>query len=472
MNPGTDAAETMFRMVLQGTEVMIRLTGAGAKNLAALLYRYAQGDKRLKGAINLNKLLKSGDELTIVRIDQKELPEFKSLARKYGVLFSAVRDTRAIDGMCDVFFKKKDYAKVEHVVGKMELTGLSHEREPVFNNPDREYETVIDENGEPQLKKGLQQRSGSDMPNSKSPTRENPVDTPRIVSDIMSGKKDVMTPENWKMYLDVNAAMYAYSQNNQERIFEQAPNASVVLSKTKWRELGRYPQRGAQGINITVPEMIDGKHTGNYIDAKVYDISETYGRDFPRHDVVLKGGSAIMAAEIDRLASSAPVPVEIRDDIATDSYYSPDDRKIYLRSDISDSERYIGLIKETQYASAHQRQGQAYDRANSRFMAESVAYSMAAKYGLDTQEFRFDCIPDAINGLDGKDVSELIEPVALASRNEIQKAEMSLDKYKQKEKPSVVNDLRAHKKGIESGNYKAKEQVVPLSTPPKGRDRG
>jgi hypothetical protein len=204
----------------------------------------------------------------------------------------------------------------------------------------------------------------------------------------------------------------------------------------------------------------------------VYDISETYGRDIPQHDIVLRDGSTAMAAEIDRLMSSAPVPVEIRDDIATDSFYSPDDKKIYLRSDISDSERYIGLIKETQCASAHQQQGQAYDRANSRFIAESVAYSMAAKYGLNTQEFQFDCIPDAINGLDGKDVSELIDPVALASRNEIQKAEKSLDKYKHKEKPSVANDLKTHKKGIESGNYKAKEQVVPLPTPPKGRDRG
>ncbi len=470
MNPGTDAAETMFRLVLQGTEVMIKLTGSGAKNLAALLYRYAQGDKRLKGAINLNKLLKSGDELTIVRIDQKELPEFKTLARKYGVLFSAVRDTRTTDGMCDVFFKKKDYAKVEHVVGKMELTGLSHERESVFNNPKNEYETVIDENGEPQLKKEPQQRSGSDMPNSKSPTRKNPADTPKIVSDIKNGNKDSITPDNWKVYLGVNASMYAYSQNNQDRIFEQAPNASVVLSKTKWRELGRYPQRGAKGIQVTVPEMIDGKHTGNYIDAKVYDISETYGKDIPQHGVVLHDGSTAMASEIDRLRASAPVPVEVRDDIATDSFYSPDDKKIYLRSDITDSERYIGLIKETQYANAHLRQGQTYDRANSRFMAESVAYSMAAKYGLDTQEFRFDCIPDAINGLDGKDVSELIDPVALTSRNELKKAEKNLEPFKQKQRPSVTADLKAHKKGIESGNYKVKE-TIPMPTKPKGRDR-
>ncbi len=471
MNPGTDAAETMFRMMLQGTEVAIRLTGTGAKNLAALLYRYTQGDKRLKGAINLNKLLKSGDELTIVRIDQRELAEFKTLARKYGVLFSAVRDIRAADDMCDVFFKKKDYAKVEHVVGKMELAGLSHEREPVFNNPKNEYETVIDENGEPKLKKERQQRSGSDMPNSKLPTKEK-VDTPKIVSDIRAGKKEAMTPDNWKTFLGINAAMYAYSQTNQERIFEQYPNASVVLSKTKWRELGRYPQQGAQGIYVTAPEMIDGKHTGNYIDAKVYDISETYGRDIPRHDVVLREDGEAMASEIKRLTDTAPVPVEIRDDIATDSFYSPDDRKIYLRSDISNSERYIGLVRETQYANAHLKQGQAYDRANTRFMTESVAYSMAAKYGLDTQEFRFDCIPDAINGLDGKDVSELIDPVALTARNEIKKAEKSLEKYKQKQQSSIVADLKAHKKGIESGTYRAKEPVATLPTPPKGRDRG
>ena len=97
---------------------------------------------------------------------------------------------------------------------------------------------------------------------------------------------------------------------------------------------------------------------------------------------------------------------------------------------------------------------------------------MAVKYGLDTQQFRFDCIPDAINGLDGKDVSELIDPVALTARNEIRNAEKGLEKFKQKQQPSIVADLKAHKKGIESGNYRAKEPSVSLPIPPKGRDRG
>ncbi len=234
MNPSGDLAETLhFSYGTAGTEVMIKLTGLGAKNLAALLYRYSQGDKRLKGAINLNKLLKSGDELTIVRIDQKELAEFKTLAKKYGVLFSAVRDTRSTDGMCDVFFKKKDYAKVEHVVGKMNLTGLSVDKEPTFNNPDKQYDTVINENGEQQLKKEPQQRSGLDMPSSKLQTRKKPADIPRIIHDIKSGNIDAITPENWKQYLVINASMYAYSQGNLDRIFDEYVYDEVTEKRTR-----------------------------------------------------------------------------------------------------------------------------------------------------------------------------------------------------------------------------------------------
>lgn len=471
MNPSGDAADQVLRLTLQGTEFAIKLAGTGAKNLAAILLSMAKGEKQIKGAARLVKLLRSGEELSIIRISQDDLKEFKKLSNKYGVMYSAVRDTRATDGMCDVFFKKKDAAKVEHVMGKMDMTSMNHDREPepIFNNPEKEFETVIDENGEPQLKKEPQQRSDSSMPNAKSQTKSGKADIPKAIKDIKAGKVESLTAANWKIFLAINASMYLYSQSNRDRIFEQAPNASVVMSKTKWRELGRYPQRGAKGINITIPEMKDSKRTGNYIDGKVYDISETYGRNNPQYSVVLKENSQEIKSEIERLKSSAPVPVEINDNIATDSHYSSEDKKIYLRSDISQNEQYIGLIKETQYANAHATQGVSYDRANNIFLAESVAYSMAAKYGLDTQEFRFDCIPDAINGLDGKDVSELINPASIASHNEIKKAEKHLDKFKSKDKPSVTVDLKANKKAIDNGSYKAKP--IPFPTKPKGHDR-
>lgn len=458
MNTSGDAAETAFRLMIEGVEVVVKLTGSGAKNLAAILYRYSQGDKKLKGATNLNALLKSGKELTIVRLNESDLRDFKIQAKKYGILYCAVKDTRADDGYCDLFFKKADYSRVNHVLSRLDYNELKHEKEPIFNRDEKE--TSQDEQGNETLKKEPQQRSGSNMQKSSSTTKNGKkVDVEQVVRDIRNGNKDAMTPENWKAYLAINSQMYSYSQGNKDRIFEQNPSASVVLSKTKWREIGRYPKQDAKGLTITMPEYQNGNRTGNFIDAKVYDLSETYGRDIShsKYAIKLENGSQELKSEIERLRSLAPVPVEIKDDIATDSFYNPEDRKIYIRSDITDSEVYTGIARETVYANAHVKQGDGYDRVKNHLLAESIAYSLAVKYGIDTSEFRFDYMPDEVNGHDGKDLSELINPITQSADREIYKAETNLSKYKPKQKPSIKQELKTHKQAIDNDTYKTKQ---------------
>ena len=83
---------------------------------------------------------------------------------------------------------------------------------------------------------------------------------------------------------------------------------------------------------------------------------------------------------------------------------------------------------------------------------------MAVKYGVDTSDFRFDCIPDPINGLDGKDVGELIDTAISTASAEIKKAESNLEQFKSKENPSVKKDLCAHKQAIERNTYKSGEK--------------
>jgi hypothetical protein len=83
---------------------------------------------------------------------------------------------------------------------------------------------------------------------------------------------------------------------------------------------------------------------------------------------------------------------------------------------------------------------------------------MAYKYGLDTSDFRFDCIPDPINGFDGKDLNELVNPIVAASSNEIKSTEKNLSKFRPEEKlPSVKRELQTHKSAVDTGKYK--EQV-------------
>ena len=57
MNSG-EAAESVVRMSLQGTEVALKVTGEAAKNVAALLYAIYKGRKKTKGKIKLAKMLK------------------------------------------------------------------------------------------------------------------------------------------------------------------------------------------------------------------------------------------------------------------------------------------------------------------------------------------------------------------------------------------------------------------------------
>lgn len=453
-----DATDRAVKLMIDGVEVMVRLTGSGTKNLATALYAYYKGEKKLKGATKLNKLLKSGKELRIFRLDEKDLKDFKIQATKYGILFSAIKDTRADDGFVDIFIKKEDISKVNHVLGRLDYNQLSHEAPT---------EEQAKENDQP--KKDHPQRTSSNM--QKSSSKLEKVDIQQVVKDINKGKVSAMTPDNWRAYLELNTLMYAYSQGNKQRIFEQNPNASVVMSKTKWRELRRYPKQGAKGILITMPEYENGKRTGKYIDAKVYDISETYGRDISKskYSIRLEDGCPEMKSELERLKANAPVPVEVKNNLETDSFYSVGDTKIYIRNDITDSEVYKALCRETQYAKAHVLQGVDYDRVQNRFLAESVAYSMAVKYGVDTSDFRFDCIPDQINGLDGKDVGELINPVIVAATTEIKKAEQNLEKFKSRERPSVKKDLKAHKKAIENDNFKASIQKKTPSIS-KGRE--
>ncbi len=175
--------------------------------------------------------------------------------------------------------------------------------------------------------------------------------------------------------------MYNYSHNNKERILSQNPSASVALSKTKWREIGRFPKQGAKGIMIIMPEYKDSNRTGNFIDAQVYDISETYGKDIDKSSLnfKLKNGTPEIKSEIDRMKSTSTVPIETKSDIDTDAYYNYEDRTIYIRDDLSDTDTYKALVLEQSYANAHSQHGDNYIRGNNRLTAESTAYMIALK---------------------------------------------------------------------------------------------
>ncbi len=124
MGVSGDASEQIVRLSLEGFEVLAKLTGSGAKNIAVMLYTILKDQKQTKGKTRLNNMLKSGKPLKIFSIKNEDLERFKYEAKKYGILYCALvdRKNKNIDGMTDIMVKDEDSSRVNRIVERFKLT--------------------------------------------------------------------------------------------------------------------------------------------------------------------------------------------------------------------------------------------------------------------------------------------------------------------------------------------------------------
>ncbi|MBQ2658691.1 MAG: PcfB family protein [Erysipelotrichaceae bacterium] len=122
MNPGGDAAEQVVRLSLEGFEVAARLSGAAAKDVALLLASVLKEQTKTKGKARLTSMLRSGKELKVFSLPQKDLKEFTKQAKRYGVLYCVLRDKNQ-DGSApvDIIARADDASKIQRIVERYQL---------------------------------------------------------------------------------------------------------------------------------------------------------------------------------------------------------------------------------------------------------------------------------------------------------------------------------------------------------------
>lgn len=120
---GGDAAEQMVRILLDGTETVVKITGEGARQLAAFLYAWAQQEHGKNpaqhGRTSMVRLLKSGQELQVFRLRKEEYAAFKPQARQYKLLYAALRNRQDPDGLIDVVVRTDEIPRVNHVLERL-----------------------------------------------------------------------------------------------------------------------------------------------------------------------------------------------------------------------------------------------------------------------------------------------------------------------------------------------------------------
>ncbi len=132
MTNGGDAAEQIVKISLEGVDYAIRIAGAGAKNIAAMLMALMKSKKsqpptlKVSGAERLKRMLKSGRPLDVFSVREKDIRVFAQEAKKYGIVYCAVREKEPkADGMVDVLVRKEDSPKINRVMERLQYATVN-----------------------------------------------------------------------------------------------------------------------------------------------------------------------------------------------------------------------------------------------------------------------------------------------------------------------------------------------------------
>ena len=124
MNVSSDAAEQIVRMSLEGMEVAIKISGQGAKLAAVRIAAALNEEQKTRGKARLTAMLKSGKPLKVYEIQQKDLKTFAQEAKRYGVLYTVLKDknNHADNATIDIISRVEDASKIQRITERFRLT--------------------------------------------------------------------------------------------------------------------------------------------------------------------------------------------------------------------------------------------------------------------------------------------------------------------------------------------------------------
>lgn len=201
MMSGGDAAEQVVRLSLEGIEVAAKITGEGAKNIAILLAAVLKEEHKTKGKARLTNMIRSGKELKVFSVQNKDLKKFSQEAKRYGVLYCVLKDkdNKSDFATVDVIARAEDAAKIQRIMDRFELAKIdkasvvsevTKDRAMRMANPDM-AKTVKSPLSEPHLKNEDRSAEGA-VRKEEKPSVRTKLNEFKVVSDRKKGEEKVI----------------------------------------------------------------------------------------------------------------------------------------------------------------------------------------------------------------------------------------------------------------------------------------
>lgn len=215
----------------------------------------------------------------------------------------------------------------------------------------------------------------------------------------------VASPEKFKAFLDTQSLLDRYSAVNALLIFKQRPDASQLKNFDDWSKENVKIQKGAKSVSILEPVEYakrDGTIGISYNVKKVFDISQTNGKKPPAPSVN-RDPKALITTMLD----SSPVNVEATDELPYPNmaaFYNNEEQTLYVKRDVGDSVAVAQCVAQELGHAQLSINSESYSRADMGFQAVCIGYMLCKKYGVDTQNFAINRIPDSLSSKEPKDI--------------------------------------------------------------------
>jgi antirestriction protein ArdC len=236
--------------------------------------------------------------------------------------------------------------------------------------------------------------------------------------------------ETFTAWLRARATFHDYSFGNVCLIVSQRHDATQVAGYRAWQHLGRQVRRGEHGIRILAPCRVkatdergdDGYRVVGFRCVSVFDISQTDGEPLAELEYrPLEGDAPTEMVELlERVAASAGLRVEYQraEEESAHGYLRRSESLIVIDPNQSPAMRAKVLAHELGHyfdptlAEAPELYGA--HRGDCEAVAESVAYVIAARFGLDAGPAAIGYVAAWTNG-DAARVRELAERIDAAA---------------------------------------------------------
>ena len=248
-----------------------------------------------------------------------------------------------------------------------------------------------------------------------------------ITDKLEAGVAQMMNSDSFKNYLKVMARFHNYSLNNTILIALQDPKATLIAGYTAWQKnFGRQVMKGEKAIRILAPTPYKKKMEVAVIDpstgqarmnpdgtkqtelkevmvpafkvVNVFDVRSTEGKPLPSIGVnELTGDVQQYEMFFEALKRSCPVPIAFEQiDSGAKGYYRTVDHRIALQEGMSQVQTIKTLIHEMTHQKLHSMDPKEMPPEEPRLTrnakeveAESVAYTVAQHFGIETSDYSF-----------------------------------------------------------------------------------